>query len=240
MRQDTADRTPSRRPRLTYANVAATLALVIAVGGGGAAYAAGRINGATIMPKTIPGSALRDATVGGAKIGANAITSAKVADGSLLAKDFAKGQLPATTLGTYAESVGVDTAVAANLVTFAATDSYEAPLWSGAWFGPVSVPKNGAWMATAAVEVRTTTPTNDMTCLLESKVGAGTYSERARSYVAGGTANLRFTAPFIRFAPPTAATAPEQFRVRCATNGPAFERTVTEARLTLVGAFRAY
>jgi hypothetical protein len=51
---------------------------------------------------------------------------------------------------------------------------------------------------------------------------------------------LRFTHPFIRFAG-SAATSPEQFRVRCSSTGsPSFSRTVSTARLTVQGAFRAY
>ena len=63
--------------RLTYANVVATLALFVALGGG--AYAA------TKLPKN---------SVGAAQIKKNAVTSAKVKDGSLLARDFGANQLP--------------------------------------------------------------------------------------------------------------------------------------------------
>jgi hypothetical protein len=55
------------RSRLTYANVIASLALFVALGGG--AYAA-------------------------TKLPANSVTSAQVKNGSLLAKDFKSGQLP--------------------------------------------------------------------------------------------------------------------------------------------------
>jgi hypothetical protein len=65
--------------KLTYANVIASLALFLALGGG-AAWAA------TKLPKS---------SVGTAQIKANAVTGAKVADGSLLATDFKSGQLPA-------------------------------------------------------------------------------------------------------------------------------------------------
>ena len=63
--------------RLTYANVVATLALFVALGGG--AYAASK------LPKN---------SVGSAQIKKNAVTSAKVKDRSLLAQDFAPNQLP--------------------------------------------------------------------------------------------------------------------------------------------------
>lgn len=66
------------RPRLTYANVVATIALFCALGGG--AYAA------TQLPKN---------SVGTKQLKKDAVNSNKVKDGSLLGKDFKAGQLPA-------------------------------------------------------------------------------------------------------------------------------------------------
>jgi hypothetical protein len=71
------------RPRLTYANVIATLALFLALGGG-AAYAA---------------STLGKNTVGAKQLKKNAVTGAKVKDRSLSAGDFKAGQLPAGERG---------------------------------------------------------------------------------------------------------------------------------------------
>lgn len=65
------------RDRLTYANLMATVAVFIALGG--SAYAA-----AHLKRNSVGTSALRK----------NAVTSAKVKDGSLLAGDFMAGQLP--------------------------------------------------------------------------------------------------------------------------------------------------
>jgi hypothetical protein len=70
------------RPRLTYANVIATLALFLALGGG--AYAAFK------LPRN---------SVGSQQIKANAVSSSKVKDGSLLAGDFKTGQIPAGPRG---------------------------------------------------------------------------------------------------------------------------------------------
>lgn len=64
------------RTSLTYANVMATVAVFLALGGG--AYAA------TQLPKN---------SVGTKQIKNNAVNSAKVKDGTLLAKDFRAGQL---------------------------------------------------------------------------------------------------------------------------------------------------
>jgi Collagen triple helix repeat (20 copies) len=70
------------RPHVTYANVVATLALFLALGGG--AYAA------TKLPAN---------SVGPAQIQNGAVSSKKVKNGSLVAADFKKGQLPAGARG---------------------------------------------------------------------------------------------------------------------------------------------
>src|SRR3954454_2149398 len=70
------------RSHVTYANVIATLALFLALGGG--AYAASK------LPKN---------SVTAKQIKSNSITSSKVKDRSLLAKDFKAGQLPAGARG---------------------------------------------------------------------------------------------------------------------------------------------
>ena len=72
----------SPRNRLTYANVTATLALFLALGGG--AYAAVNLPANSVGPVQ-----LRD----------NAVTSRKVLDASLYARDFKRGQLPAGPQG---------------------------------------------------------------------------------------------------------------------------------------------
>jgi hypothetical protein len=80
------------RPRITYANVVASLALFISLGGG--AYAA------TNLPKNSVGSPqIKDGSVRGADLANNAVTSAKVKDGSLLSADFKAGQLHAGAQG---------------------------------------------------------------------------------------------------------------------------------------------
>jgi hypothetical protein len=70
------------RSKLTYANVIATLALFLALGGG--AWAA------TSLPKN---------SVGNAQLKNGAVTGGKVRNGSLVAGDFASGQLPAGPAG---------------------------------------------------------------------------------------------------------------------------------------------
>jgi hypothetical protein len=75
------------RPRLSYANVTATLALIIALGGTGA-FAATQLARNSVGPKQIKKNA-----VTAAKIRKNAITGAKVKDRSLTGKDIDLGKL---------------------------------------------------------------------------------------------------------------------------------------------------
>jgi len=76
------------RPRLTYANVASSLALFLAVSGGTA------IAAATIGTKDI-----KNRAVTSSKIANGAVTGAKVRNGSLTAADFREGSLPAGPQG---------------------------------------------------------------------------------------------------------------------------------------------
>jgi hypothetical protein len=91
------------RARLSYANVASTLALVLAVGGG-SAYAAqtiGRSNirthavsGSKIAKNAVTASKVRNSALSGRDLRDGSVTTADVANGSLQAVDFAAGQLP--------------------------------------------------------------------------------------------------------------------------------------------------
>jgi hypothetical protein len=83
--------------RLTYANVVASLALFVALGGG--AYAA------VALPKNSVGSRqIKNAAVTHADLAKNAVTGANVKDGSLLSADFKTGQLPAAPPGPKGDS----------------------------------------------------------------------------------------------------------------------------------------
>ena len=75
------------RSRLTYANVVATFALFLALGG--SSYAAISLSKNSVKSKHIAKGAVKRSD-----IGKNAVNSSKVAAASLLAADFAPGQLP--------------------------------------------------------------------------------------------------------------------------------------------------
>lgn len=73
--------------RLTYANVASTLALVVALGGGGAAVAAGLAKNSVGSPQLKAGAVKTE------DLGGNAVTSGKVKDGALSGADVANDAL---------------------------------------------------------------------------------------------------------------------------------------------------
>jgi hypothetical protein len=75
------------RSKLTYANVVATLALFVALGG--SSYAAITLSKNSVKSKHIAKGAVKRSD-----IGRSAVNSRKVADGSLLGIDFKPGQLP--------------------------------------------------------------------------------------------------------------------------------------------------
>jgi hypothetical protein len=86
------------RPRLTYANVMATAAVFLALGG--TSYAAVSLSDGQVQTRNLADAAVRNSkiasrSVTGNKIKAGAITTSKVRDGSLRAQDFLPGQLPA-------------------------------------------------------------------------------------------------------------------------------------------------
>jgi len=78
--------------RLTYANVMATVAVFVALGG--SSYAAVTITGSQIRDNTVTSKDLRDNSVQGRDIRRGTVTSSDIRDHSLLARDFKAGQLP--------------------------------------------------------------------------------------------------------------------------------------------------
>ena len=79
------------RSRLSYANVVATLALFVALGGSATAAL------------LITGKQVKNASLTGADVKNNSVRSVDVKDGNLRAKDFRAGQLPAGPKGDTGE-----------------------------------------------------------------------------------------------------------------------------------------
>jgi hypothetical protein len=84
------------RTRLTYANVVATLAVFLALGGGAWALTLGRnsVGSPQIRRNAVKAPEIGKDAVRKAEIRANAVRTDEVADGSLLRKDFAAGEVP--------------------------------------------------------------------------------------------------------------------------------------------------
>jgi hypothetical protein len=85
------------RSRLTYANVMATIAVFVALGG--SSYAAAHIGSKQIVDNSVRSQDIRNNDVRGKDIRTGTIRSSDVGNGSLLAQDFAPGQLPAGPRG---------------------------------------------------------------------------------------------------------------------------------------------
>jgi hypothetical protein len=91
------------RSQLSYANVAATLALVLAAGGG-TAYAAARIGaseigyhavtGSKVNFNAITASKVKNSALSGKDLRDSSITTEDVRNGTLKSEDFAAGALP--------------------------------------------------------------------------------------------------------------------------------------------------
>jgi len=86
------------RPRLTYANVASSLALVLAVGGGTAVAASSlryhQVTGSKLAPNAVTPSKVKNGSLSGTDIRDSSIRSTDIRNGSLIAADFAAHQLP--------------------------------------------------------------------------------------------------------------------------------------------------
>ena len=90
------------RPRLTYANVVASLALFVALGGTSYGVATGTIDSREVKNNSLSSKDIRNRTILGKDVKTDALTGRQIKnlgtgdirDESLLAKDFAPGQLP--------------------------------------------------------------------------------------------------------------------------------------------------
>lgn len=93
------------RFRPTYANVASTLALVVALSG--TAYAAATITGAQVKNESLTGRDVRDGSLTGRDVTNNSITSSDVRE--LTKQDLRPGVLPTPGPGVRIEASGAQT-----------------------------------------------------------------------------------------------------------------------------------
>jgi hypothetical protein len=173
------------RPHLTYANVVATLALVVAIGGG-TAYAASKIGtkqiayhavtGGKIDFNAVSSAKIKNATIRGKDIRDGGVKSADVRNGSLRAIDFAAGELPQGPKGDPGPGIAdVRGTVAAG-----------GGLTAGAGVTAVSTGPDGSYAVTvdkdvsACTIVATLATTDDPGSVAAAATGAQTIAVRTR------------------------------------------------------------
>jgi hypothetical protein len=83
------------RRGLTFANVCSLIALIVALGTGGA-YAANTIGSDDIIDESIQSVDIKNGQVKAADLGANAVASGKIADGGVATADIAPGAVDST------------------------------------------------------------------------------------------------------------------------------------------------
>jgi hypothetical protein len=104
------------RRQLSYANVIATIALFVALGG--VSYAAATINGNKIIKGTVAGAKLKNGTITGTQVKSNSLTGSSIDESSL-------GTVPsAQTAQTAASATTATTAGSANTALSATTANH--------------------------------------------------------------------------------------------------------------------
>jgi hypothetical protein len=86
-----------RKPTPKYANVTATLALFVALGG--TSYAAATISGSDVQNGSLTGSDIRNESLKSRDVDNGSLTGGDLKNGSLRAADFKAGDLPAGPQG---------------------------------------------------------------------------------------------------------------------------------------------
>jgi hypothetical protein len=86
------------RPRITYANVASTLALFLALSGG-VAFAASRIHSGDIAPGAVRSSDLHQRAVTSGKLAIGSVRTNQIADGAVGAAQLAPGLIAPVKAG---------------------------------------------------------------------------------------------------------------------------------------------
>lgn len=164
------------KPGLTYANVMATIAVFLALGGG--AYAATQLPKNSVGPRQIKKNA-----VSASKIKSKAVNSSKVKDHSLLSQDFKTGQLPTGAQGIPGAK-GDTGAAAFKAYARIAVDASSATVLASS--GGVSVSR----VVTGDTDVTFPAPFNAATCAVTATIdssGATTGYIRKSSVGSGGS-----------------------------------------------------
>ncbi|HEX5712679.1 MAG TPA: hypothetical protein VFX85_05125 [Solirubrobacterales bacterium] len=116
---------PSRLPRhLSYANVMASVAVFLALGGVG--YAAATINGNKIVKGTIGAGKLKNGTLTSAQVKQNALTGSVIDESTLTIVPSAQSANSATTAASANTAASADSAKTANTAKSAETAAHAA------------------------------------------------------------------------------------------------------------------
>src|SRR5689334_20608632 len=86
------------RRKLTFANVCSSIALVVALGTGGAYAAGGTIGSADIIDESIQSVDLKNGQVHTSDLGGNAVNSLKIAPGAVANDDIAIGAVDSNSV----------------------------------------------------------------------------------------------------------------------------------------------
>ena len=115
------------RPRFTYANVVASLALFLALTGG-AVWAASKINGKQIKKNSIPGNRIKQKTLTNNQIKTKTLTNNRIKPGTIERSALAAGTLPgvivADSSATNLPGAVTETPPGPTPVTLAGTTSF--------------------------------------------------------------------------------------------------------------------
>jgi hypothetical protein len=168
--------------RLTYANVVATLALVLAIGGG-TVYAAIELGKNDVKSKNIAKGAVKNPdlakeAVTGVKVKDATITGAEVQDGTLTAEDIAAGVIPQIQ----ADVTGSATAGAQGGINTATT----APVPLS---GTTSFTPSAGEVAAVAAEAQFTYATTNAANPCSPALGLLVNGEETRVFVGPGSTN---------------------------------------------------
>ena len=158
--------------RLTYANVIATLALFVALGGTAAAGAHVWITGADIRDRSVTGADVANGSLSARKLKVGTITGALVRDGSLRAADFDPADLqklvgpagptgPAGPAGPKGDEGKTGDPGAAGIVRASATGTDAPNYVDDAVLISQSLPADGGWLGWAQLDATNTSASDD-------------------------------------------------------------------------------
>jgi hypothetical protein len=154
-----------RRPRVTYANVIATLALFFALGGT-AAGAKVWITGADIKDRSLTGADVADRSLSARKLRLASINGSTVLDGSLRAADFDPADLvamagPAGPAGAKGDQGPKGDPGDSGIVRLSAKGSDVTNYVDGAVLASKTVTADGGWLVWARLDATNTSGTDD-------------------------------------------------------------------------------